>query len=284
MNWYEQKQADRRERLEAAAQRKRDEAEGRHDAAMDALRGIEPGQPILVGHHSERAHRRAIQRCDDNMRKAIETGKEARDLAHRAASVGKGGISSDDPDAIAKLRSQLEARKRDQERMKQVNTLYRKRDTEGLAALGLDLAKVDAMIARAHSWDKKPYPGWELTNNNAQIKRIEKRLESLAEVAATPERQVTFETHAGDITIIDDPDENRVRIEFPKAMERFRATVKLAGWRWSPTRTAWVRKRLPGVYQIAHHLAMEEGIRIAGEARAEAEAGSSNPQPEEVGG
>ena len=59
------------------------------------------GQPILVGHHSERRHRRDLDRIHRNLERAMEAEKTAKELAYRAAAVGTGGISSDDPDAIA---------------------------------------------------------------------------------------------------------------------------------------------------------------------------------------
>ncbi|HRM75967.1 MAG TPA: DUF3560 domain-containing protein, partial [Paracoccus sp. (in: a-proteobacteria)] len=89
----------RRDRLEAAA----DRAETRANAAYkradmsEASTGIPFGQPILVGHHSESRHRRAIERADNAMRKSVAEDKRARELRAKAASVGTGGISSEDP-------------------------------------------------------------------------------------------------------------------------------------------------------------------------------------------
>ena len=69
----------RRERLERRAEKRREWAESRSQkaaeswsAARAATAGIEFGQPILVGHHSERRHRGALKRQDAAMRKASE--------------------------------------------------------------------------------------------------------------------------------------------------------------------------------------------------------------------
>ncbi len=42
------------------------------------------GQPILIGHHSERGHRRAIERADNARRASITADVDAREAARRA--------------------------------------------------------------------------------------------------------------------------------------------------------------------------------------------------------
>jgi hypothetical protein len=84
-------EADRTERAEDRADRYAERA-GRHSAAADARQAkafghieyIPPGQPILVGHHSERAHRRALERHDNDMRAAIKGHESAGYWAGRA--------------------------------------------------------------------------------------------------------------------------------------------------------------------------------------------------------
>ena len=61
------------------------------------------GQPILVGHHSETRDRNYRKRIHGQLpEERFDASKKAkRRSAERAASVGKGGISSDDPEAVA---------------------------------------------------------------------------------------------------------------------------------------------------------------------------------------
>ena len=54
------------------------------DKAMGAVEGIPFGQPILVGHHSEKRHRAAIAKSDNAMRKSIEESDKASRLANKA--------------------------------------------------------------------------------------------------------------------------------------------------------------------------------------------------------
>ncbi len=138
MNSYEWKQQARKERLERAADRARSDSDRSLAAAHKAVAGIPFGQPILVGRHSERRHRRALQRCDDRMRQGFARLKEAEDYAYRAAAVGTSGISSDDPEAVEKLGEKVEHLEAQRERIKAINAAWRKTKgapgwTEGLS-------------------------------------------------------------------------------------------------------------------------------------------------------
>lgn len=66
--------AERHAAWAAAAEKRSDEAWDRSQAAVEGLDG---GQPILVGHHSEKKHRRAIQKSFDAMDKMVEENKKA---------------------------------------------------------------------------------------------------------------------------------------------------------------------------------------------------------------
>lgn len=76
--------ADRAEHYEDRAERAARRADAAHGKA-DATSSLIPfGQPILVGHHSERRHRRDLDKINSNMRKAIEE-RERRQSVYRTA-------------------------------------------------------------------------------------------------------------------------------------------------------------------------------------------------------
>lgn len=90
---FAERQEGAKERAEARAQRYEERAqaaEQRSDAlwqrASDIVAPIPPGQPILVGHHSERRHRRTLERADNARRKACEETDKAQHYASRAAA------------------------------------------------------------------------------------------------------------------------------------------------------------------------------------------------------
>jgi hypothetical protein len=110
LNSYEEKQERRRERLEAKADRLRSEGRSLYDRAHKMAEAIPFGQPILVGHHSEKRDRNYRGRIHSTFGRAFETIKAGDEAAGKAASVGTGGISSDDPDAVQKLEAELAGR------------------------------------------------------------------------------------------------------------------------------------------------------------------------------
>lgn len=77
----------RAERYEGYAENATARSETRLNAASSIADAIPLGQPILVGHHSERRHRRDLDRIDTNMRKGIEESKKAEHFSHRVGSL-----------------------------------------------------------------------------------------------------------------------------------------------------------------------------------------------------
>ena len=91
------------------------------------------GQPILVGHHSAKHHRKDLNRIDRHFAEAKEHHDKAEYFRRRAAAAESNVvIFSDDPDATEKLVDKIERLKKRQGLMKQANQLIRKADREGL--------------------------------------------------------------------------------------------------------------------------------------------------------
>lgn len=249
MNDYELKQEARRERLERASARAGREASSQFNRARQVIAGIPPGQPILVGHHSERRHRRDLDKHDRAMRAGCDAQQRAQDLASKAAAVGTGGVSSDDPDAVIKLREQLAQHQAERDEMKRVNSAWRKGGAAGLVAAGFSQEGADriaAQVATAYSWEKQPYPSWQLSNLGANIRRIEQRIKDLETRPETPER-APIDTDRW--SLFDNAEINRTCFRTPaKPSEAIRKLLKSSGFRWSPTERAWLRMRSHGAW------------------------------------
>lgn len=111
----------RRERLERRAARREDWAGSRAAKAATAANaarldegatGIPFGQPILVGHHSERRHRNRIAKAHAAMRRCVEHDDKRKEHAAAAATIRSRlatSVFSDDHDAIAQLEARAAA-------------------------------------------------------------------------------------------------------------------------------------------------------------------------------
>lgn len=236
MNEHEQRQEQRRDRYLDRAEKARQDANQRGNAAF-AMANIMQGEPIKIGHHSEGRHRRDIQRMDNNMHKAAQLSEKADYYEAKADGVGKGGISSDDPEAVAKLKTKLEKLQQFQEDMKRVNKQHRAGGWDSVTGLKPETLDTCRRAMAASPWEKKPFPTYATSNNNANIKRIQKRIKSLETVivAREPIKGPGF-------TITEHPEERRIWCEFDAKPDRdICQKMRRNGWKWSRNRLAWVR-------------------------------------------
>ena len=151
-------------------------------------------------------------------------------------------ISAGDPQALEKLTAKLEKCKELQTTMKEVNAYWRKLGT-CIGTPGITEAqakKLDERIATtSYSWEKQPFTSYDLTNNNAEIKRLEKRI-----VELTYNRKIGFsgwEFEGGNAEI--NTDMNRLQLFFDeKPDDSQRAKLKSNGFKWAPSQGAWQRQ------------------------------------------
>ena len=262
---------DYAERMENKAARLRDRAAtvtAKGEAAYATVRRIGDmipmGQPILIGHHSERRHRRDIDRIDRNMRASIEAGKTAKRLEAAAdRAENPTAVSSDDPTAVDKLRTKLAGLEALQDRMRRANAIvlpeHRKGDNDAgkwqdravarLLAEGLMGEANARKLCEPDFANRLGFASYNLTNNGAEIRRVKARIETLERSAAAPEHApVTI----GDVEIREDKGLNRVQIVFPgKPSEAVRTKLKACGFRWCRSEGAWQRQASAGAFEHA---------------------------------
>lgn len=251
---YQERKEARIDRMEERAARAQAESAAASHAAHEIMRLIPPGQPILVGHHSERHHRRDLDKIDRNMHKSIEAGEKAAYYTSRAASAASNrAISSDDPDAVEKLEAKLAKLQAAQERDKERNAWYRKHKTmKGCPGItDEDAAKADALLAEMREAIRRPVPAWQLSNRNGEIKRIKDRFAQLRRVDEMEHTEIEFDGGM----IITNEDVNRVQILFDeKPDDATRSKLKSNGFRWSRTEGAWQTQRTPQSLRRACYL------------------------------
>jgi hypothetical protein len=165
--------------------------------------------------------------------------EEVKGILEKIRSTGMGGISADDDLAVEKLESKLQGLQEAQEAMKAVNAYYRKYKTlDGCPYYSEDeKAKIQSSMSRDWRTDPVPFPSYALTNNGANIRRIQQRIEDLknkSEYAGW-----TFEGGKAEIN----ETENRLQLFFDeKPTDEQRAALKRNGFKWSPTQGAWQRQ------------------------------------------
>jgi hypothetical protein len=241
MNHFESDRAAKAARFRQLAEKHENIATGRHFAARERLEMIPLGQPILVGHHSEKRHRKDLTRIDEHFAKAKEHHDKAEYFRRRAAAAESNVvIFSDDPDATEKLVDKIERLKKRQGVMKRANQLIRKADREGLADLGFSEETITKLFSQDYA-GRVGFPNYALTNNSANIRRLEKRL---AAIQNTQNDETTEERFTNGVCLVDNVEANRLQIFFPEIpSEEIRRELKRNGFHWSPTVGAWQRHR-----------------------------------------
>jgi len=221
-------QRERKEKKRRKATRLRAEAEGQWASSGAQVRHIPMGQPILMGHHSQRKHQRAIERAQSLSSKAAATFREAENAASSVES-GNHVVSSDDPDAVSALKVKLAGLEAQRARIKAYNK-GKKKDPN---PWGHSETKREEGVLYRH-------PSYMLSNLGATIRNTKKRIEKLERAAALAPRPDIV----GDgFTIEEDKEANRIRFHFHagKPSKAIIQKMKRNGFRFSRREEAWQR-------------------------------------------
>ena len=201
---YEERRKRRIERYKELSLKAQERSSQYSNSNANRILQIAPGQPILVGHHSEKRHRRLIKKAQDDIRESIEEDNKSNFYKERAENAENSKvIYSDDPQAIIKLKEKLERLENEKASIK----------------------------AREHST-------WELTNIGATIRETKKRIERLEKLENTEFKEINFENGK----VIHNKEINRIQFLFDNIPdEDTRKILKSHGFRWSRYEKAWQR-------------------------------------------
>ena len=242
MSDYEERKQARIDRYRERAEQARQESRQLSQESISMLEHIPPGQPILVGHHSERGHRRLLERSDRKMEQSIAASEKAAYYEHKAEAAERNtAIFADDPEALAKLTEKLEGLQMAQTRMKQINAYYRKHGTcQGFHGLSDEQAeKLDDRVRNGYSWEKAPYPAYALSNNNQEIRRLKERIKQLTEARELGYQGWEFEGGS----VVANAENNRLQIFFDAIPSpALRQELEERGFRWARSEGAWQRQ------------------------------------------
>jgi hypothetical protein len=249
---YEERRQNRIEYAQKKAAKKKQLADTLAAHAHEMASYIPMGQPILVGHHSEKADRRYRQRISDTYGKSVQAGRQAAYYDQKAETIaGNTAISSDDPQALEKLRKKLAAIEAAQAYMKAANKCIRKNDKAGFLALPHSTEGFWTKLTTPDYMKCTGFPAYVFQNNSAEIRRVKKRI---GELEALGHRKTSDEVING-IRLIENVEANRVQIVFPSIpSDAVRTRLKRHGFRWCRSECAWQRQLNPGAVRLAKEL------------------------------
>ena len=169
--------------------------------------------------------------------------QEIQKMLNRIRSIGngKGIIKSGDADAVERLEKKLNGLKELQEKMKAANAYYRKNKTlDGCPVLTQEqIDSLKAEMQRDWRYEDKPFATYQLSNNNAEIHRVEDRLKKLR--AAKTEGNTESENEY--FRTVENVEIMRLQLFFEEKPESdVRDILKKNGFRWSPKNNCWQRQ------------------------------------------
>lgn len=212
-----------------------------------------------AGNFPTRKKEKQIAAWDKNM----ENWRKADhylDMLKRAHTLA---VKSDDPEVLDFLRAKLAGLEEAHALMVSANAYYRKNKTlKGFEGIPADtmawITRPGVYLPGGRNGDGsplafygKPFPTYELTNSNANIKRVKQRIETLETVKASKPIE---EEHDG-YTYRENTEAMRVQLQFDgKPDDETRALLKRNGFRWAPSLGVWQRQLNDNGKYAAHRV------------------------------
>ena len=147
-----------------------------------------------------------------------------------------------DDELIRKYKDDLQSRESFQNLMKKVNAAIRRGATEADLVSRFGLSRSEANTRMNPDYGTKGFKPFEMQNNLASIKRLQKRITEVSEKQQRSTLEATEEQYQGFRVVMDNPDD-RIRFYFDKRPAReICVLMKRNGFKWSPSVGAWQRQ------------------------------------------
>lgn len=182
---YRDRRIARAERLQGWAAKREAKAEADYQRAHEMAQAIPFGQPILVGHHSERGDRSYRARMTSTFDRSFENARKADEMASKASNIlaqADHAIYSDDPDAVERLEAKLAGLEAERAAVKGYNASCRKGQPNPELLPAAWQEKLDNIKRYASFQLGKggALPSYALSNLSGTITATRKRLEDLS--------------------------------------------------------------------------------------------------------
>lgn len=203
---FEEQRESKKDLYKRLAKRAEERSQQYLNSNANRILQMTPGQPILIGHHSEMKARRLHEKAWSDIGKSIEEDKKQKYYQNKAKDMDNTNvIYNDDPNAIEKLKAKVE---------------YLEKQKE--------LIKAD-----------ENHSTWQLQNIGARIRETKKRISRLEKLENVEFNDIEF--NGG--KIIRNKDINRIQILFNDIpSENIRNELKHKGFHWSRREGAWQRE------------------------------------------
>ena len=201
--------------------------------------------PIARAEKANRAEHKASEAATAYYSRIV---KDAQQAAYYEAHPEARPVMAGDADAVERLRAQVATMQANQDKMVQANKLLRKGDHPALVAL-LGQVAADA-LNKPDFAGRKGYAQFELSNNRANMKRVEQRIKELEARKATTPKDLTI----NGVRVVENTEAMRLQLFFPdKPAPAMIALLKSHAFKWAPSVQAWQRQLTNNaVYSFNH--------------------------------
>lgn len=249
---FEERRQNRIDHAKDQAAKNEKKSDDLYKQAQKMASAIPLGQPILVGHHSEKRDRNYRDKIHNTYGKAFAASDKAEYYEGKAESIeSNDAIFSDDPKALEKLKDKLSGLQSSQEFMKAANKCIKKKDRESFLKLPFATEALWEQISKPDRWNQVGFASYSLRNNNTNIARLKSRIAELEKVATLQTDEFTF--HG--VRIVQNVEANRLQLFFPERLSKEHyKTVRQGGFVWCRSEQAFQRQLSPRAFSSAKYL------------------------------
>lgn len=189
------------------------------------------------------------------MEEVLEYAKKGEgflDTKYNPKYIEQAAIKTGASDSLEKLQQQLAMREKAQRQFVEINKAIREGLKKKLAIKDI-IARVNERLAEADKVEDKMVmdflkpdftggigvPSYTMTNNNAEIARLKKRIQAEELYKKRVDKEYTFEGGKA----LENYEDNRFEIYFDSIpLQEIRNALKKRGFKWTPTKGAWQKQ------------------------------------------
>lgn len=193
--------------------------------------------PVARAEKANNAERRASEACMDYYSKLVNYAKKEK---YYQENPHKRPVMAGDSDAIERLKEKLAACQKAHATMLAVNKELRKKEPSMYALIELlGTAKRAQEITQPDCMGNVGFASYALSNNRAEIKRLEGRIKQLENAKAKGDAEITV----NGVRVVQNNQDMRIELYFDgKPSDAIRAVLKSAAFKWTPSKGAWQRQ------------------------------------------